>query len=52
MAEKSKIISGKRKTAIAKLKISPGIGNVFFNYLPHTELNLFHKLALLEPIRI
>lgn len=46
------IISGKRKTAIAKLKIKPGSGKIFVNYLPHTELNLFHKLALSEPIKI
>ncbi len=49
--EKS-IISGKRKTSVAKLRARPGSGKVFFNYLPHTELNLFHKLALSEPIKI
>ncbi|MEM4259359.1 MAG: 30S ribosomal protein S9 [Candidatus Pacearchaeota archaeon] len=48
----NQIISGKRKTALAKLKIKPGNGKVFYNGLPHTELNLFHKLALSEPIRI
>ena len=47
-----KIISGKRKTAIAKLRLRPGSGKIFYNYLPHIELNLFHKLALSEPIRI
>jgi len=46
------IISGKRKTSIAKLRIKSGNGKVYFNYLPHTELNLFHKLALSEPIKI
>ncbi len=46
------IISGKRKTAVAKLKIMDGTGKIFFNHLPYTELPLFHKLALLEPIRI
>lgn len=46
------IISGKRKTAVAKLKLKPGTGKVFYNGLPHTELNLFHKLALSEPGRI
>ena len=46
------IISGKRKTAVAKLTIKEGKGNIFYNYLPHTELGLFHKLSLLEPIRI
>ena len=47
-----KIISGKRKTAIAKLRIKDGTGKIFFNHLPHSELHFFHKLALLEPIRI
>ena len=46
------IISGKRKKAIAKLRIRDGKGNIFYNSLPHTELHLFHKLALLEPIKI
>ena len=50
--EKQKIISGKRKTAVAKLRISEGSGKIFYNCLPHTELGLFHKLALSEPIRI
>jgi len=48
----NKLISGKRKTAIAKLRITDGKGNIFYNHLPHSELGLFHKLALLEPIRI
>jgi len=46
------IISGKRKTAVAKLKIKPGSGMIFFNHLPYSELNLFHKLALSEPLKI
>ena len=46
------IISGKRKTAIAKLRVKPGSGKVTYNRLPHTELPLFHKLALSEPLRI
>lgn len=50
-AEKT-IFSGKRKTAVAKLKAVPGDGKVFFNLLPSTELGLFHKLALAEPVRI
>lgn len=54
MAEKNKtpLISGKRKTAIAKLKIVNGNGRIFYNYLSHTELPVFHKLALQEPIKI
>ena len=46
------IFSGKRKTAVAKVRVIPGTGNIFYNLLPHTELGMFHKLALLEPIRI
>lgn len=51
-AEKSFIIAGKRKTAVAKLRITPGKGVIYYNKLPSTELNLFHKLALSEPLRI
>lgn len=50
--KKMPLISGKRKTAVAKLKIMEGKGQIFYNYLPHTELGLFHRLALLEPLRI
>jgi small subunit ribosomal protein S9 len=49
---KEMIISGKRKTAVAKLRIKDGSGNIAYNGLPHTELTLFHKLALIEPVRI
>ncbi|HLC52910.1 MAG TPA: 30S ribosomal protein S9 [Candidatus Nanoarchaeia archaeon] len=53
MAEKiHPIISGKRKTAVARLRLSQGKGVVFYNGLPSTELPLFHKLALAEPLRI
>ena len=47
-----KIISGKRKTAVAKLRIKSGNGRVSFNRLPYTELSLFHRLALAEPLKI
>ncbi len=46
------IFSGKRKTAIAKIRLKQGEGKILFNMLPHTELGLFQKLALSEPIRI
>lgn len=49
---KAIIISGSRKTAIAKVRITPGTGIVTYNKLPYTELNLFHRLALSEPLRI
>lgn len=48
----SVIISGKRKTAIAKLRLKAGKGTVFYNGLPSAELMLFHRLALAEPLRI
>ena len=47
-----RIFSGKRKTAVAKLRVKPGTGKIFYNFLPYTELGLFHKLALFEPVRI
>ncbi len=50
--KKQAIISGKRKTAVAKLHVVNGTGKIFYNQLPHTELGLFHRLTLLEPIRI
>lgn len=46
------LISGKRKTAVAKLRVRPGNGQITFNKLPYTELHLFHRLALIEPVRI
>jgi small subunit ribosomal protein S9 len=46
------IISGKRKTAIAKVRLQPGKGDIFYNKLQYLSLNLFHRLALVEPIRI
>ena len=50
--EKNLMIAGKRKTAVAKVRIFAGNGNVFYNHLPISELHLFHKLALYEPLRI
>lgn len=46
------IFAGKRKTAVAKARVVPGSGKVFYNKLPYSELNLFHRLALSEPLRI
>jgi small subunit ribosomal protein S9 len=46
------IISGKRKTAVAKLYFTNGSGQISYNKLPYTSLSTFHKLALLEPIKI
>lgn len=52
MAERKIIISGKRKTAVAKVTLKEGSGKIFYNMLPQSEMPLFHKLALIEPIRI
>ena len=46
------IISGKRKTAVAKLRMIEGSGNISFNGLAYATLPLFHRLALAEPTRI
>jgi small subunit ribosomal protein S9 len=48
----NQIFSGKRKTAISKIRVKPGNGKIFYNHLPQTELGLFHRLALIEPLRI
>jgi small subunit ribosomal protein S9 len=52
METEKQIFSGKRKTAVSKVRVVPGTGKIFYNRLPHTELGLFHKLALTEPLRI
>jgi len=46
------IYSGKRKKAVAKARLQPGTGIIFYNGLPSVNLGLFHKLALSEPLRI
>ena len=54
MVEKNKVVmvSGKRKTAIAQVRIENGNGEVLFNGLPYTKLQTFHRIALSEPIKI
>ncbi len=47
-----KIFAGKRKTAVAKVRIKAGSGKIFYNFLPSEELGLYHRLALVEPLRI
>jgi len=46
------IFAGKRKRAIAKLRLKPGSGKIYYNLIPHNDLGIFHRLALIEPIRI
>lgn len=50
--DKTIMVSGKRKTSIAKVRIVPGNGIVTINQVPHTLLNDFHRLAIEEPLRI
>ncbi|MBS3089669.1 30S ribosomal protein S9 [Candidatus Pacearchaeota archaeon] len=48
----SRIMTGKRKEAVAKIRMKAGKGEVYYKGLPANELPLFHKLALAEPLRI
>jgi len=50
MAEKKIIISGKRKTAVAKATITEGSGNVLINKIPYENLDFFKKLVIKEPV--
>ena len=52
MVGKMLVVSGKRKTAIAKVKIREGKGRVLYNALPYEKLEMFHKLSISEPIKI
>ncbi|OIO43240.1 30S ribosomal protein S9 [Candidatus Pacearchaeota archaeon CG1_02_39_14] len=46
------MVSGKRKTAVAKARVRTGKGNIVYNGIPYTELRIFHKLSLMEPVEI
>jgi len=54
MAKENKItiVSGKRKTSIAKARIKEGTGKVTINKVPYELLNKFHKLSIEEPLII
>ncbi len=52
MKEKQIMVSGKRKTAIAKALIKAGSGVVRVNKKPHHHLPYFEKLMIQEPIEI
>ena len=52
MSETKLLIAGKRKTSIAKVRVVDGKGTVLYNKLHLDHMRFFHKLALLEPIRI
>ena len=44
--------SGKRKTSVAKIRVLDGNGIVNYNNVLLDNLKIFHRLSLLEPIRI
>jgi small subunit ribosomal protein S9 len=46
------MVSGKRKTAIAKALIQEGTGRVTINKMPYENLPYFKKLIIQEPIEI
>ena len=46
------MISGKRKTAIAKALIEKGSGVIKINQIPYEHLHFFKKLTIQEPINI
>ena len=50
--EKKTVVSGKRKTAIAKATIIDGTGKVWINKIPYENLDFFKKLEIEEPIEI
>ena len=50
--EKNIVVSGKRKTAIAKAMIKKGEGKVLINNVPYRNLDFFKKLMIQEPLEI
>ncbi|MDP4039093.1 MAG: 30S ribosomal protein S9 [Candidatus Pacearchaeota archaeon] len=52
MERKKVIISGKRKTSVARIELSDGKGNISYNGNSYQSIREFHKLTLIEPIRI
>lgn len=44
--------AGKRKTSVAKIILSEGNGKVSYNHGIIDNMKMFHRLSLLEPIRI
>lgn len=46
------VVSGKRKTAVAKVKVFDGKGSISYKGKDYQTLSLFHKLALREPLAL
>ncbi len=52
MIKKNLVVSGKRKTSIAKATIKEGKGNIWVNKIPYENLDFFKKLTIQEPAEI
>ena len=52
MINRTLIISGKRKRAIAKATIKEGKGNIWINRKPYQNLDFFKRLIIQEPVEI
>lgn len=50
--DKKIIVSGKRKTAVARAVIKPGSGIVKINNRPLEVFDFYRKLQILEPLKI
>ncbi len=50
--EKMIVVSGKRKTAVARAKIKQGKEEIRINKIPYENLSYFRKLRIKEPIEI
>jgi small subunit ribosomal protein S9 len=52
MIEKNLVVSGKRKTSIAKASIKEGNGKILINKVPYQNLDFFKKLMIEESVEI
>jgi len=52
MAEKKIVVSGKRKTAVAKAVIKKGVGKITINGKNYKNLHKFDRLSIEEPLKI
>jgi small subunit ribosomal protein S9 len=46
------VVAGKRKTAVAKVRIKEGTGHLLYNGVPYAHLSVMHKAAFSEPLMI
>ncbi len=49
---KEQLVSGKRKSSVAKAKVKEGNGKILVNKIPYENLNFMHKLLIEEPLRL